>query len=92
MPSLHMEVETCRTTQQSLQQGYATMDSTFKGMVNAVGALESGAWVGNSATEFFNLFGEFKGTISAKLEELNNLATRLSAEINEWEQMSSKLS
>ena len=64
------------------------MDSTFKGIVNAIGALESGAWVGNSATEFFNLFDETKATITTKLEELNNLSTRLTAEITEWENMS----
>jgi hypothetical protein len=91
MPTLHMEVESARTTQKSLQDGYGLMDNTFKGMVNAVSGLESGAWVGNSATEFFQLFGDFKSTVSAKLEELNQLSMRLSAEITEWENMAQKL-
>lgn len=91
MPTLHMEVESCRTAQKSLQDGYGVMDSTFKGMVNAIGGLESGAWVGNSATEFFQLFSDFKSTVSAKLEELNNMSMRLSAEITEWENMAQKL-
>jgi uncharacterized protein YukE len=91
MPTLHMEVEAARAAQKSLQDGYGVMDTTFKGMINAVNGLESGAWVGNSATEFFQVFGEFKSTVSAKIEELNNLQMRLSAEITEWENMAQKL-
>ena len=91
MPTLHMEVETARSAQTSLQNGYTTMDSTFKSIVNAIGGLESGAWVGNSATEFFNIFNEFKTTVSAKLEELNTMSMKLSAEITEWENMATKL-
>jgi uncharacterized protein YukE len=91
MPTLHMEVEATRTAQKSLQDGYGIMDNTFKNMINAVNGLESGAWVGNSAAEFFQLFGEFKSTVSAKIEELNNLQMRLGAEITEWENMAQKL-
>jgi uncharacterized protein YukE len=91
MPTLHMEVEACRTTQQSLQNGYSNMDQLFKNMVNAVQGLQSGAWVGNSANEFFDQWGDFAGTVSAKIELLNTLATRLGAEITEWENMAQKL-
>jgi uncharacterized protein YukE len=91
MPTLHMEVEACRTAQQSLTNGYSNIDQTFKNMVNAVNGLQSGAWVGNSANEFFQLWGEVANTLSAKIEELNNLQLRLGAEITEWENMSQKL-
>jgi uncharacterized protein YukE len=91
MPTLHMEVEAARAAQKSLQDGYGIMDNTFNNMNNAITGLESGAWVGNSASEFFQRFSDFRGTVKAKIEELNNLQMQLSAEITEWENMAQKL-
>ena len=47
--------------------------------------------MGNSATEFFNLYEQWKSNMNTTLENLNNMAAKLQAEINEWEQMASKL-
>jgi WXG100 family type VII secretion target len=49
------------------------------------------AWMGNSATEFFGEYEQWRSTMNQMLEALNILNTRLGNEITEWESMASKL-
>lgn len=90
MSTLHMEVETARGAQSSMTNTHQQLTSLMQSMNSQVTGLQP-VWQGNSASEFFGLYDQWKSATNAKLEELNNMATRLQTEISEWEQMASKL-
>lgn len=90
MATLHMDVETARSTQSNMVNTHQQLASLLQSMTSAVNGLQS-AWMGNSATEFFNLYEQWRSNMNTTLENLNAMATKLQAEINEWEQMASKL-
>lgn len=90
MTTLHMEVETARSTQSNLVNTHAQLTSLVQSMNNAVNGLQP-AWLGNSATEFFTQYEQWRSTTTNLLDQLNQLAARLQNEITEWETMASKL-
>ena len=90
MTTLHMEVETARSTQNTMNNTHAQLTSLLQSMSSSVNGLQP-AWMGNSATEFFGEYEQYRSTMNQMLEALNVLSTRLSNEISEWEAMSSKL-
>jgi len=90
MATLHMDVETARGAQSNMVNTHQQLVSLLQSMTSTVNGLQS-AWMGNSATEFFNLYEQWKSNMNTTLENLNNMAAKLQAEINEWEQMASKL-
>jgi WXG100 family type VII secretion target len=90
MATLHMEVETARNAQSNMANTYQQLTSLLQSMTSTVNGLQP-AWMGNSATEFFGLYDQWRGNMNTTLENLNNMATRLQGEINEWESMASKL-
>jgi WXG100 family type VII secretion target len=90
MTTLHMEVETARSTQNSLGNTHAQLQSMLQSINSSVNGLQP-AWQGNSATEFFGEYEQFRSAMTQMLEALNVLTTRLGNEITEWEAMSSKL-
>jgi WXG100 family type VII secretion target len=90
MATLHMEVETARSTQNTMTNTHAQLTSMVQSMNNAVNGLQP-AWLGNSATEFFGEYDQWRGTTTQLLEALNTLTTRLNSEISEWESMASRL-
>lgn len=90
MTTLHMEVETARNAQTNMVNTYQQLTSLLQSMTSAVNGLQP-AWMGNSATEFFSLYDQWRSNMNTTLENLNQMASKLQAEINEWEQMASKL-
>lgn len=90
MTTLHMEIETARNTQTTMANTYQQLTSLLQSMTSAVNNLQP-AWMGNSATEFFSLYEQWRSGMNTTLENLNQMASKLQAEINEWEQMASKL-
>lgn len=90
MTTLHMEVETARSTQNTMNNTQAQLTSLLQSMNSAVNGLQP-AWMGNSATEFFGEYEQYRSSMTQMLEALNVLTTRLANEISEWEAMSSKL-
>ena len=90
MTTLHMEVETARSTQNTMTNTQAQLTSMVQSMNNSVNGLQP-AWLGNSATEFFGEYDQWRSTTQQLLEALNTLTTRLNGEISEWEAMASKL-
>ena len=90
MTTLHMEVETARATQSNIANTYQQLSSLLQSMSSSVGNLQP-VWMGNSATEFFGLYDQWKSSMNTTLENLNTMAQKLNTEINEWEQMASKL-
>lgn len=79
-----------RSTQNNMVNTHQQLQQAVQSMTNAVNGLQS-AWMGNSATEFFGLYQEWTSQMNQILERLNEMNQRLANEINEWEQMASKL-
>ena len=90
MATLHMEVETARSTHSSIVSTHQQLVSLLQSMTSSVNGMQP-AWMGNSATEFFGEYDQWRTNTTNILEQLNTLATRLQNEINEWEQMASRL-
>jgi len=90
MATLHMEVETARSTQSNMTNTHSQLMSMVQSMTSAVNGLQP-AWMGNSATEFFGEYEQWKSSMTTMLENLQTLSTRLQSEITEWESMASKL-
>ena len=90
MATLLMEVETARSTENSMKSTYEQLNSLVGTLTNSVNGLQP-AWMGNSATEFYATYDQWRTTMTQTLENLNILQTKLTAEIGEWEQMASKL-
>jgi len=85
-----MEVETARSTQSNMSNTHGQLMSLLQSMNSSVNGLQP-AWQGNSATEFFGEYEQYRTTMNQMLEALSVLNTRLGNEITEWEAMSSKL-
>jgi len=85
-----MEVETARNT-------CSTMNNSVKVLLDLIITINSsaaelqGAWIGNSATEYFGEVQQWTSRANQLVEQLAQLTSRLDSEVNEWEQMASKL-
>lgn len=90
MTTLHMEVETARSTQNTMNNTSQQLNSMVQSMTSSVNGLQP-AWMGNSATEFFGLYDQWRAQMTQLLDQLNQMNQKLAGEINEWEQMASKL-
>jgi len=66
------------------------LTSMVQGMTSSVNGLQP-AWMGNSATEFFGLYDQWRSQMTQLLDTLNQMNQKLGNEIVEWEQMASKL-
>lgn len=90
MATLHMETETARSTQTTLTNTHQQLTSMLQSMTSSVNSLQP-AWVGNSATEFYGTYDQWRSQMNTLLDQLSALSTRLQNEITEWESMASKL-
>jgi len=90
MTTLHMEVETARSTQSTLNNTQSQVSSMVQSMNSAVNGLQP-AWLGNSATEFFGEYEQWRSSMNTMMESLNALTMRLGNEITEWEAAAAKL-
>ena len=90
MATLSMETDTARSTQTNLTNTHGQLTSMLQSMSSSVSGLQP-AWVGNSASEFYGVYDQWKSQMNSLLEQLQTLSQRLNSEIQEWESMSSKL-
>ena len=91
MATLHMDVEATRSAYQSIMNQHANLTSTLQQITSAVNNTVGSAWVGNSATEFQGQYEQLRAGVIQQLDRLQQLATTLQNEINQWEQMAAKL-
>jgi WXG100 family type VII secretion target len=91
MATLHMEVETARNTQNTMNNTAQQLNSMVQSMTSSVNGLQP-AWMGNSATEFYGLYDQWRSQMTQLTDQLTQMNQKLANEINEWEQMASKLS
>jgi uncharacterized protein YukE len=91
MPIMHLNIETVSAVQERMatdQQRIAELITTLTG---AVQGLENGAWVGNSASQFFMDYETENAKWKHQLEVLRILAERMKQEINEWKEVAARL-
>nr|WP_290665968.1 WXG100 family type VII secretion target [Ardenticatena sp.] len=91
MATLHMETDVARQTQTTMVNMRQQIANEVQSMTNAVATLQNGAWQGNSAQEFYNVYQEWRTQANSLLQRLEELSQRLAREIEEWERVSSKL-
>lgn len=89
MNTLHMDVEVVQGTKNTMSNTYEQLFSMVDSMSKTVKDTQAGHWTGNSANEFFVLYDQWLGTMRNLLDQLQQLSTRLQAEIDEWLRMSS---
>ena len=91
MATLHMDVETVRSTQSKMTQEQQQMTTELQNVTNSVNSTVGSAWIGNSATEFQQQYDGLRSNITQQLERLAELAQHLQQEINQWEEMSARM-
>jgi WXG100 family type VII secretion target len=91
MTTLHMDVESARSTQANIKSTHDQVLSEVGTITSAVQGMVGSVWLGNSATEFLNEYENWRSSMNTMLEALNTLGNRLQSEIAEWETMASKL-
>ena len=92
MATLHMEVESARSTYSSLTTVQGNLTSELGTLTSSVQGLVGTAWMGNSANEFSSEFEQWRTSMNSLLEHLSTLGQRLNNEISEWENMAANLS
>ncbi len=90
MATLHMDTEVARSSQSAMSNTQQQLGSMLQSMTSTVNGLQS-SWMGNSATEFYGTYDQWRTQMTSLLDQLATLSTRLQNEITEWESVSSKL-
>ena len=91
MATLHMDVETVRSTQSKMTQEQQQMTTELQNVTNSVNSTVGSAWIGNSATEFQQQYDGLRSNITQQLERLAELAQQLQQEISQWEEMAARM-
>lgn len=71
-------VTTMQTVIDELSSARDTMNSNVNNLVGT-------SWVGNAATEFERVYGEWGGKMTGIIDELETLKNTLKTEIESWE-------
>jgi uncharacterized protein YukE len=90
MPIMHLNVETVTAVQERMAKGQKQIADLVTTLTNAIQGLENGAWVGNSASQFFAEYETENAKWKHQLEVMRILAERMKQEINEWKEAASK--
>ena len=90
MATLHMDVETVRGVQRKMMDAQQQMETLLNNMSSSVDGMQP-AWLGGAATQFFELYNQWKAPTGHQLESLAAMGSKLEAEITQWEQTAAKL-
>jgi uncharacterized protein YukE len=91
MRMMHLNVETVNDVQELMNGSYTRIYDLITALTGAVQGLENGAWVGNSATQFFNDYETENAKWKYQLEEMRILTDRMKMEIEEWKEVASRM-
>jgi WXG100 family type VII secretion target len=90
MTTIHMDIEAMRRIQNELmeiqgqiQNKVLALRRNYQGLPNA--------WIGSSANEYFDHYTEFDGNVTNIVERIGEIASELSAEIANYENMDNGL-
>jgi WXG100 family type VII secretion target len=91
MATIHMEVESCRTTATAIGNAKTAMEDQMTNLGSTVSNTVGSAWIAPSATEFQNTYQEWTNSMKQLMEQLATLQQRLNTEIADFEEAASKL-
>jgi len=84
--TLHMDVDTCRTVQKGILNTKDQIDQQLTAVKNAVDGMVGTTWIAPGATQYHGDFQTWVSQLTQLSQQLADLATRLSTEIDQWEQ------
>jgi uncharacterized protein YukE len=87
---MHMNVENVTVVKDLMAKDQEKIDEMINTLTAAINGLEAGAWVGNSATQFFQDYETINLAMKRHLEIMRIFAERFEAEINEWKHVAEK--
>jgi uncharacterized protein YukE len=91
MLKMHMNVENVNTVKDLMVNDQEKIDEMIKTLTTAIQGLEEGAWVGNSASQFFQDYEKLNMAMKRQLEIMRIFGERFEAEINEWKEAAARL-
>jgi uncharacterized protein YukE len=91
MTTIHIDLDACRSAQHTIADTCGKLNDLITAMNNAVGSIENGTWVSDSATEFFIGYDQWRSVTANMLTELSALAGNLQGDINYWETVAKDL-
>ena len=91
MPIMHLNVDTVGAVQERMATDQTRIADLISSLTAAVQGLENGAWVGNSASQFFLEYEMENAKWKHQLEVLRILAERMKQEIEEWKEVASRM-
>jgi uncharacterized protein YukE len=81
----HMDTDACRATQANIVSTKDQLQQQLNALGSAVDALVVSNWIAPGATMFQNEFHNWRSSMTATVDQLNDFASRLQNEIAEWE-------
>ncbi|MBN2085773.1 MAG: hypothetical protein JW748_11175 [Anaerolineales bacterium] len=91
MTFMLLDVEAVSDVQDRMVKKQAHVMERISAMAGAVQGLEEGAWVGYSATQFFQEYYAWNTAWKLEMDLLRALADRMKQEINEWQEAAARL-
>jgi uncharacterized protein YukE len=91
MQKMHMNVENVSAVKDLMVKDREKIDEMIKTLTTAIQGLEEGAWVGNSASQFFQDYEKLNMAMKRQLEIMRIFGERFEAEINEWKEAAARL-
>jgi uncharacterized protein YukE len=91
MTFMLLDVEAVSEVQDRMVKKRAHVMERITAMTGAVQGLEEGAWVGNSATRFFQEYYIWNAAWKLEMDLMQALAARMKQEINEWKEAAARL-
>ncbi len=91
MTKMHMNVETVSEVQEQMAKDQINIAEMITTLTEAIHGLEEGAWVGNSASQFFNAYDSLDVSLKQQMETMKILAERMKKEIHEWQGVASRM-
>ncbi len=85
MATLHMDVESVRSTQANIVSVKSQLNDQVSALSSSVDGIVGSAWIAPGANQFQSEFQNWRSAMMQALDQLEQLATRLAAEANEWE-------
>ncbi len=85
MATLHMDVESCKSAQANIVNIRTQLTEQVNTLGSAVDNMVGATWIAPGATQFQGEFQNWRSAMMQALDQLEQLANRLNAEIAEWE-------
>ena len=91
MALLHMDVETVESTHAKMRSSKENILGELTTLNSQINHTIGTNWIGNSANEFQQTYDQFRSTLTQQLDALEQLTQALQSEIQQWQEMASRM-